>query len=99
VSILFFLTCLIVAPAVLTWLLVKLVLWRDPDSSSSRVLKIAVPLAAIAPLLPAAAMVAVSREIYNPALIAVMGTLLVGTGDGLCVCLPVALALTRGRPR
>lgn len=96
-SILFFLGVVVFAPAALTWGLVRLVLWRNPETGRGRILSIAVPLGASLPLTPAALSVALSNEIYNSALIALMGTLLVGGGVGACVCLPVALSLTRGR--
>ena len=56
---------------------------------------IAVPAASILPLLPVTAMVAYSSEIYNPLLIAIMGTAIAAVAVGLCICLPVGLVLTR----
>jgi ABC-type phosphate/phosphonate transport system permease subunit len=93
--ILLFLVSLVVAPAVLTWALVRLALWRNANASRAQVLKASVPLGAIVPLLPWSALVALSDEIYNPLLIAVMGTALAGVATGLCVALPTGLALTR----
>ena len=89
------LVCLILAPAALTWGLVQFALARSADTPRAKILLICVPPAALLPLLPATITVMISNAIFNPLLIALMATLIVGAGVALCVCLPVGLALTR----
>ena len=94
-TIVLFLLCLVLLPAALTWGFVRLALSRSADASRARILLLCVPPAALLPLLPGTATVMISNAIFNPLLIAVMATLIIGAGVALCVCLPVGLAMTR----
>lgn len=94
-SALLFLACFIVAPAVLTGGLARRFLSRNPAASRGQILRACVPAGAILPLLPITAMVALSDDIYNPVLIAVMATAVGALLVGVLVCLPVGLAMTR----
>lgn len=94
-SALLFLACFIVAPAVLTGVLARHFRSRNPNVSRGRILQTCVPAAAVVPLLPVSAMVALSDDIYNPLLIAVMATTIGALLVGTLVCLPVGLAMTR----
>ena len=96
---LLFLFCFILAPAAGTWAIVWFVRSRYPGSSRAQVLRIGVPAAAILPLLPVTAMVAFSGDVHNPLLIAIMGTAIGVLAVGLCICLPVGLALTQDMRR
>ena len=82
-------------PAVMTRWLVRLALSRNVCASRGQILRTWTPLSAVLPLLPGTVIVAVSDQIYNPLLIAIMGTALAGLAVGLCVCLPIGLAMTR----
>ena len=94
-TIVFFILCLVILPAALTWGFVRLAMSRSTGSSRARILVLCVPPAALLPLLPGTAAVMISNAIFNPVLIALMATLIVGAGVALCICLPVGLALTR----
>lgn len=86
-----------IAPAGLTWGLVRYFLSRDPAASRERVLRVSVPAGAILPLLPLAAMIALSESVYNPVPIAILATAIGALAVGVLVCLPLGLALTRHR--
>lgn len=92
---LLFLAWFIAAPAFLTRMFVRYFLSRNPTASRGRTLRTCVPAAAVLPLLPLTTLVAVSDEIYNPVLIAIMATAMGAVLVGLLVCLPVGLAMTR----
>ncbi len=94
-SALLILAWFIVAPAVLTRTLVRRFMSGNPAASRGWILRTSVPAGAIVPLLPLAAIVALSNDIYNPWLIAVMATAIGALLAGVLVCLPVALAMTR----
>lgn len=98
-SALLFLACFIVVPASLTRTLVRRLMSGNPAASRGWIVRTCVPAGAIVPLLPITAIVALSNDIYNPWLIAIMATAIGALLVGMLVCLPVALAMTRNMRR
>ncbi|PLK24266.1 hypothetical protein [Novosphingobium sp. TH158] len=95
-SSLLMLACLFLLPALLTWILTRLLL-RSEAMQRRQALVIAVPLGALLPLLPFAITVGRAGNIDNPVPIAIAATLMAAVVIALCVCLPVGLAASRGR--
>jgi hypothetical protein len=89
------LACLIVLPALLTFGLVRLFLAHNGSLSRSQVLRKAVPIGAILPLLPVTWLVASATNIDNPVPIAIVATLLMAGIVGFCVCLPIGWMATQ----